>query len=49
MYMVGTVMAIGAAAAMLWSSFDIAPLMVIGLVGLVFIAVGARHRRGHQS
>ncbi len=49
MYVVGIVMALGAAAAMLWSSLDAAPLIVIGIIGLVFIAVGARDRRSHQS
>jgi hypothetical protein len=38
------VMAVGAAALMMWSSIDITPLIVIGVVGAVFIAVGARGR-----
>lgn len=45
MYIVGIVMALGAAGAMLWSSIDAAPLTVIGVIGVVFIAVGARDRR----
>lgn len=38
-------MAVGAAALMVWSSISIAPLIVIGVIGVVFIAVGARRRR----
>lgn len=45
MFLVGIVMALGAAAAMLWSSLDDAPLILIGGMGVVFIAVGARDRR----
>lgn len=32
----------GGAALMMWSSIFITPLIVIGVVGVVFIAVGAR-------
>lgn len=42
LFVVGIVMAAGAAALMVWSSITIAPLIVIGVV---FIAVGARGRR----
>jgi hypothetical protein len=45
LFVVGIVMAVGAAALMAWSSMDIAPLIVIGVIGVVFIAVGARERR----
>ena len=44
LFIVGMVMAVGAAALMMWSSIDITPLIVIGVVGAVFIAVGARGR-----
>ena len=45
MFAVGIAMAVGAAAGMLWSSVDATPLVVIGIIGVVFIAVGARDRR----
>jgi hypothetical protein len=45
MFAVGVAMAVGAAAGMLWSSLEIAPLIVILIIGVVFIAVGARDRR----
>jgi len=45
LFVVGIVMAVGAAALMVWSSISIAPLVVIGVIGIVFIAVGARRRR----
>ena len=45
MFAVGVAMAIGAAAGMLWSSLDTTPLTVILIIGVVFIAVGARDRR----
>ena len=45
LFVVGIVMAVGAAALMVWSSISIAPLVVIGVIGVVFIAVGARRRR----
>ena len=45
MFVVGIVMALGATVAMVWSSVDSSSLMVIVVIGLVFIAVGARGRR----
>ena len=45
MFVVGIVMALGAALAMLWSSADSASLTVIGIIGVVFIAIAARDRR----
>jgi len=45
LFVVGTVMAVGAAALMAWTSISIAPLIVAGVIGVVFIAVGARGRR----
>ena len=45
LFVVGIVMAVGAAALMVWSSISIAPLIVIGVIGVMFIAVGARGRR----
>lgn len=45
MFVVGIFMAVGAALGMLWSSVDVTPLTVIGIIGVVFIAVGARARR----
>ena len=38
-------LSVGSAVAMVWSSADSSSLMVIVLIGLVFIAVGARGRR----
>ncbi|MGB5167151.1 MAG: hypothetical protein WBN35_05800 [Acidimicrobiia bacterium] len=45
LFIVGIVMAVGAAALMQWSSVGTTPLIVIGVIGVVFIAVGARGRR----
>jgi hypothetical protein len=45
MFVVGIIMAVGAALAMVWSSVDSSSLMVIVVIGLVFTAVGARGRR----
>jgi len=45
MFVIGIAMAVGAALAMLWSSFDTTPLTVILIIGVVSIAVGARDRR----
>ena len=45
MFVVGIAIAVGAALGMLWSSFDTTPLTVILIIGVVFIAVGARDRR----
>ena len=45
MFVVGIAMAVGAALGMLWSSVDTTPLTVILIIGVVFIAVGARDRR----
>jgi len=45
MFVLGIVMAVGAAVAMVWSSLDSSSLTVIVVIGLVFIAVGARGRR----
>jgi len=45
MFAVGIAMAVGAAAGMLSRSVEIAPLTVILIIGVVFIAVGARDRR----
>jgi len=45
LFVVGIVMAVVAAALMVWSSISVAPLIVIGVIGVVFIAVGARRRR----
>lgn len=45
MFAVGVAMAVGAAIGMLWGSVDTTPLIVIGIIGVVFIAVGARDRR----
>jgi hypothetical protein len=42
---VGIAMAVGAAVVMLWNPADATPLIVIGVV---FIAVGARNRRTQQ-
>jgi hypothetical protein len=45
MWVIGIVMAVGAAAMMVWSSVDSASVVVLLVIGLVFIAVGARGRR----
>ena len=45
MWVIGIAMAVGAAAMMAWSSVDSASLVVLLVIGLVFIAVGARGRR----
>ena len=45
MWVIGIVMAAGAAAMMAWSSVDSASLVVLLIIGIIFIAVGARGRR----
>lgn len=45
LFIVGILMAVAAAALMLWSSVSVTPLIVMGVIGVVFIAVGARGRR----
>ena len=45
MFVVGIAMTVGATLGMLWRSVDTTPLTVILIIGLVFIAVGARDRR----
>jgi hypothetical protein len=45
MWGIGIVMAVGAAAMMVWGSVDSAPLTVLLVIGIVFIGVGARGRR----
>lgn len=44
MFVVGIAMVVGAALGMLSSSVDMTPLTVILIIGVVFIAVGARER-----
>jgi len=48
MFGVGLAMAVGAAAGILWNSIDTTPFMVVGIIGVVFVAVGARDRRTHE-
>jgi hypothetical protein len=42
--MVGAVMALLAAAMMVWGSSDATAAVVLGVIGIVFIAVGSRDR-----
>jgi protein-S-isoprenylcysteine O-methyltransferase Ste14 len=45
LFVVGIVMSVGAAALMVRSSISFVPPIVIRVIGVVFIAVGARGRR----
>jgi len=45
MWGIGILTAAGAAAMIVWSSVDVAPLAVAGIIGIVFIGVRARGRR----
>ncbi|MGI9529682.1 MAG: hypothetical protein ACR2NG_08225 [Acidimicrobiia bacterium] len=45
MWMTGIVLALAAAGLMVWSDADVAPLIVLGILAVIFIAIGARARR----
>jgi hypothetical protein len=48
MWLVGIVLAVLAAGLMVWSDIGDGPLMVMGMLGILFIAVGARGRRSQH-
>ena len=48
MWVIGIVLAVGAAGLMVWTDIADGPLMVLGMLGILFIAVGARGRRSQQ-
>jgi hypothetical protein len=48
MWVVGIVLAVLAAGLMVWSDIGDGPLMVMGMLGVLFIAVGARGRRSQN-
>jgi len=48
MWVVGIILAIVAAGLMVWIDIADGPLMVLGMLGILFIAVGARGRRSQQ-
>jgi hypothetical protein len=48
MWVVGIVLAVVAAGLMVWTEIADGPLIVLGMLGILFIAVGARGRRSQQ-
>ena len=48
MWTIGIVLALLAAGMMVWSDADVAPLIVLGVLGILFIAIGARGRRSQR-
>jgi hypothetical protein len=48
MWATGIVLAVLAAGLMVWSDIDDGPLLVLGMLGILFIAVGARGRRSQD-
>ena len=48
MWMIGIVLALLAAGLMVWSDTDGAPLTVVLILGITFIAIGARGRRSQH-
>jgi hypothetical protein len=48
MWLVGIVLAVLAAGLMVWSDIGDGSLMVMGMLGILFIAVGARGRRSQH-
>jgi hypothetical protein len=48
MWVTGIVLAILAAGLMVWTDIGDGPLLVLGLLGILFIAVGARGRRSQH-
>ncbi len=49
MWVTGIVIAVLAAGLMVWSDIDDGPLLVLGMLGILFIAVGARRRRSQPT
>jgi hypothetical protein len=48
MWMIGIVLALLAAGLMVWSDTDVAPLTVLLILGITFIAIGARGNRSQH-
>jgi hypothetical protein len=48
MWVTGIVLAVVAAGLMVWSDIDDGPLLVLGMLGILFIAVGGRGRRSQH-
>jgi hypothetical protein len=48
MWLVGIVLTVLAAGLMVWSDIGDGPLMVMGMLGVLLIAVGARGRRSQN-
>jgi hypothetical protein len=48
MWVVGFVLAVLAAGLMVWTDIGDGPLIVVGMLGILFIAVGARGRRSQR-
>ena len=48
MWIIGIALSLVVAGVMVWSDADAGPLTVLGVLGLLFIAVGARGRRGQH-
>jgi hypothetical protein len=48
MWIVGFVLAVLAAGLMVWSDIGDGPLIVVGMLGILFIAIGARGRRSQH-
>jgi hypothetical protein len=48
MWVTGIVLAVLAAGLMVWTEAADGPLIVLGMLGILFIAVGARGRRNQQ-
>jgi len=48
MWVTGIVLAVVAAGLMVWSDIDVGPLLVLGMLGILFIAVGGRGRRSQH-
>jgi hypothetical protein len=49
MWVTGIVLAVLAAGLMVWTEVADGPLIVLGMLGILFIAVGARGRRNQQN
>ena len=48
MWIIGIALALLAAGMMIWSEVTVAPLIVLGTLGILCIAVGAGGRRGQS-
>lgn len=49
MFLIGIALALCAAGMMIWSDVDSATPALLGLLGVIFIGVGARQRREHRG